>query len=310
MLNKLISFFFVLNMLISGTFGAEPIGYSSKELLVNPSFSKGFRVIGVDGAEEGRFIFDEASEPDWMICQWNSPTSLIENGKISEKYTLSDESKTVYCNPNEKSVLLSLDGTKVYHGQPAALENWPHLLLEQSPLAINDSNAAYYSCDNRIVFSCDIRLAGYELTTNADGVNAAQYLAYFYMSGKNTDEFIWFGVNLFDDRGLQDTSWSVDFAPGSHNMIYTVSTKGTYGLPLRSIYKKGISEKFTKVIIDLTPYMQNCIARANKDNTFGRQADISDFQITGMNIGFELHGNIKCSVESKNLSLKSYSVKA
>ncbi|MEI6579149.1 MAG: hypothetical protein WCN92_06745, partial [Eubacteriales bacterium] len=138
--------------------------------------------------------------------------------------------------------------------------------------------------------------------------NAAQYLAYFYIIGVNNNDFIWFGVNLFDSRGLQDTYWNADTA-GSSNMIYTVSTADTYGCVLKSLNRFGkpyVSDKWTHIKLDLTPHIKNMIAKANETMLFGRTVKAEDFYIGGNNIGFEIHGNYDCTVDIKNYEMTSY----
>lgn len=299
------SFLFALLLLLSTVFPVILNKYTPTELLSDPDFSEGFTVLTISGAEKNA-LTPEGARPQWRIAQWNSKSCLWENRMESNPLTITDGIKMVQINPKNRSALLSIDASKEYGGEPAGLDNWPHLLLEQSPFAVTDDNRGSYSCENRIIFSADVRLADYVPTTNPEGVNAAQFLTYFYMSGKNGNKFIWFGLNLFDDRGLMDTSWSRDFADGAHNMIYTLSTKETYGGKLRTLNRKGVSDEFTHVYVDLTPHIQDCIRKANADNTFGEKVSAEDFYFSGMNIGFEMHGNIRCAVEVKNLSLKSY----
>ncbi|MGN0634835.1 MAG: hypothetical protein ACI4I5_01305 [Acutalibacteraceae bacterium] len=300
------AFLFAFAVLLSEWFGFTLPGYDVSELLSDTQFASGFAVLSADGEEKGQFTFAPDTQPQWKIAQWNSRFCLWDDRVPRDPYTLSDGVKTVRCDPEQGSVLLDMNAAQEYAGEPAALENWPHLLLEQSPFAITQENAHFYSCDNRFLLSMDIRLADYVPTTNPDGVNAAQFLIYFYMSGKNSDDFIWFGLNLFDDRGLQDTTWSRDFADGAHNMIYTLSTRDTYGFSRRSLYQKGVSDEYTRVCVDLTPYIRDCIRRANQSGTFGKTVSPGDFRFTGMNIGFEIHGNIRCAVEFSDLSLRSF----
>ena len=303
---KIKAFLFAVLLFVSNIFGAVPCGYEVGELLSDTAFRSGFEVLSPSGEHEGDFTFSDSSVPEWKIAQWNSKSSLWKNRADSDGFTISDGIKTVSVNPEKNSVYMSIDASKEYGGEPAGLDNWPHLLLEQSPFKKDSEKAELYSCINRIIFSADIRLAEYVPTTNPDGVNAAQFLTYFYMTGTDNRSFIWFGLNLFDDRGLMETSWSRDFADGAHNMIYTVSTKDTYGTKLRTLNKKGVSDKFTHISVDLTPYINDCVEKANSDNTFGKKVSADDFYFSGMNIGFEMHGNIKCAVEAANLSLKSY----
>ncbi len=316
---KISSFFFMLILALSSLFGIPLKCYETKELFKDGDFEKGFTVMSQQtengvGIELGNFTFDEtAEEPSWMIAQWNSGPCLWKNNVSEDKYTISDGlTKTVTYNPDEKSVSMRLNATNVYNGEPATYENWPHLLLEQSPICnyneLSETEKASYNCSaDRIVLSLDIHLKDFVDTTNKDGVNAVQYLAYFYLKGTDNNKFIWFGADLFDNRGYNDINWSLD--KGSGQMIYCLSTKDTYGLKSKSLYRNGkpfVSDEWTHVEIDLTPHIANAMRKANESDTFGQKVNAEDFYIGGTNIGFEVHGNYDCTVEIKNFKLTSY----
>lgn len=319
MLTKIVSFFFMLCLMISSFLGLPLHGYESRTLFNDPDFSQGFYVLSQENTGEatekkGVFSFGEnENAPFWMIAQWNSGACLWDNNISSDNLTVTDGStKWVTYNPEEKSVSLRLNGAEVYKGEPAGDSAWPHLLLEQSPIndyfALSEEEKAFYNLhDNRIVLDLDIRITDYKKSTNPEGINATQFLAYFYLKDTDGHNFIWFGVNLFDDRGLCDTYWAKDTVGG--NMIYSVSTKDTYTCSSRALLKNGepvVSEDWTSIRLDLTPFLEDCIKRANDDNIFGEKVSLSDFYIGGTNIGFETHGNSDCTVEIKNFNLTSY----
>lgn len=318
MFAKIISLFFMLYLAISSVFNIPLNGYESKQLFIDTDFENGFSVISQQtengaGVKLGDFVYNESTTPDWMIGQWNSGECLWADRVESDKYTITDGStKTVTYNPEEKSVLLRLNAANVYNGEVAGDGAWPHLLLEQSPIcdyaALSDKDKTFYNCSaDRIVASLDIKLSDFVDTTNKDGINAAQFLAYFYMKGTEKHEFIWFGLNLFDDRGYQDTYWALDEA--SNCMIYSLSTKDTYGFKSRSLFRNGkpyVSDEWVHVEIDLTEHINDAVKRANEDNIFGRKISKEEFYFGGTNIGFEIHGNYDCTVEIKNFNLTSY----
>ncbi len=316
---KISSFFFMLILTFSSLFGIPLKGYETKELLNDSNFENGFTVMSQQtennaGIKLGNFTYDEATkEPCWMIAQWNSGPCLWENNVSEEKYTISDGlTKTVTYNPEDKSVSLRLNAANIYNGEPATYENWPHLLLEQSPICnyyeLNEKDKAFYNCSaDRIILSLDIRLKDFVDTTNKDGVNAVQFLSYFYLKGTDNNKFIWFGADLFDNRGYNDTYWSLDKASGQ--MIYCLSTKDTYNLKSKSLYRNGkpfVSDEWTHIEIDLTPHIADAMKKANESDTFGVKVSAEDFYIGGTNIGFEVHGNYDCTVDIKNLNLTSY----
>lgn len=319
MFSKLLSLFFILYITISSALGLPIKGYDSKQLFNDPDFSKGFSVVSQqtengNGVKLGNFTYGSYDEiPDWSIAQWSSGKCLWADRAESDPYTITDGvSKTVRYNPADKSVSMRLNAANVYNGQPAGDESWPHLLLEQSPIvnyhALSDSDKSFYNCSaDRIVLSLDIRLSDFVDTVNKEGINAAQYLAYFYLCGTDHQKFIWFGVNLFDNRGCQDTYWALDKA--SNKMIYCVSTKDTYGFEGRSLFRKGkpfVSDEWVHIELDLTPHIEDAMKRANESDTFGTAVSKEDFYISGTNIGFEIHGNYDCTVDIRDFRLTSY----
>lgn len=297
-------------------------GYEQKKLFNDADFANGFTVMSQQtengaGIPLGKFTYNESeNSPSWMIAQWNSGNCLWENSIESDKYTITDGlTKTITYNPEDKSVSMRLNAANVYNGEAATYENWPHLLLEQSPIcdyqALSEDDKAFFNCSaDRIVLNLDIRLKDFVDTTNKDGVNATQYLAYFYLKGTETHDFIWFGVSLFDDRGPTDTAWSLD--EGSGQMIYCLSSKNTFGSDRKSLFRKGkpyISDEWTHVEVDLTPHIEKAMKKANDSDTFSREVKAEDFYIGGVNIGFEIHGNYDCTVDIKNFNLTSYNKK-
>ncbi len=308
-MTKILSFFFMISYCLSSLFGISPLFYNSRQLIADCGFANGFTVLSKEtcngaGVPEGIFSSNRNVTPSWMIAQWGKGPDLWNEGKNTAGHTLSDGvCRSVVWQPEDRSVTLSVDGKGAYGGLPAGTEDFPHLLLEQSPFIADTDSVSFYSCDSdHLVFSADVRLTGYEESSVKDGINAVQFLSYFYVKGKNTDDFVWFGLCLFDDRGPQDTYWAVDIA-GSNNMIYTISTRNVYKSSLNVLRPDG---KNKHIRLDLVPHIDSLFKKINESGVFGRNVSKEDFYIGGMNIGFELHGNASCTAQIKDLSLKSF----
>ncbi len=319
MIRRILSFLFMLYLALSSFFGVELRGYTSRQLFSDTDFSDGFTVVSqkTDGARQiklGDFTyFENGNSPSWTVAQWNSGPCLWENRVESDAFTLTDgQTKTVRYNPDEKSVSLRLNAANVYGGEAAGDGAWPHLLLEQSPLcdyhSLDEKDRAFYNCSaDRTVMSLDIRISDFKDTLNSEGINAVQFLSYIYLSGVNSDDFIWFGLNLFDSRGYMDTLWQKDTVGGL--MIYSLSTKDTFRTERRSLFRNGrpyVSDEWLHVEIDLTDHIDMALKKANADNLFGREVSRKDFFIGGTNIGFEVHGNYDCTVEIRDYKLTTY----
>lgn len=321
MFSKILSLFFAFFMAVSSLFGF-PSAYEAKQLFNDNDFSNGFSVLSQEAINNnsvklGTFSYNGSTvPPSWMIAQWDSGACLWADRAESDAFTITDGiSKTVRYNPDDHSVSMRLNAANIYNGSPAGEYNWPHLLLEQSPIAdyhnLPENEKTFYNCSaDKMVLSLDIKISDFTDTTNSDGINACQYLAYFYLKGTNDKDFIWFGINLFDSRGYCDTYWALDKA--SNNMIYCVSTKDTFGGKNKSLFRNGspyVSDEWIHVELDLAPHIAKAIKKANESNTFGRKVSENDFYIGGTNIGFEIHGNYDCTVDIKDFRLTSYNIK-
>lgn len=321
MLQQILSFIFMMCLTFSSLFGLPVSGYESRQLIADADFENGFTVISqqtADGAGValGDFTYGGDEAPSWMIAQWSSGPCLWQERVEGDIYTLTDgKTKTVTYDPTGKSISMRLNAANIYNGEAASSDAWPHLLLEQSPFcdysSLSERDKSFYSCAaDRMVLELDIRLTDFVDTTNSEGINAVQYLAYFYIKDEVNNRFIWFGVDLFDSRGYNDTYWAEDEASG--NMIYCLSTKDTYGKKYKSLFRNGkpyVSQDWVNVKIDLKPHILKAFEKANKDNLFGEEIYPEDFFIGGTNIGFEIHGNYDCTVEIKDFTLTSYNKK-
>lgn len=319
-LKKIIALIYLLVALIQSIFGFFTKEYTTRELLDDPDFKNGFTVVSMetDNGNQiplGDFTYSQSTAaPCWTIAQWNSKHCLWRERIESDIYTITDgKTKSVTYDPDNNALSMRLNAANIYCGEPAPSDNWPHLLIEQSPFKgyseLSDADKLYYRCDSdKIILSLDVRIKDFNNTTNPEGVNAAQFLAYLYIRGINSDDFIWFGLNLFDDRGLQKTYWNIDTA-GSNNMIYSLSTVDTFGSSRKALFRNGkpyVSDEWTHIELDLTKHLNRLMRKANSSKLYDKKFRKEDFYISGTNVGFEIHGNYDCTFEIKNYRLTSY----
>lgn len=307
--------------------------YNRKGLFHDIHFKNGFKVNRIQNGKDGytpigEWKFPESSDgvPDWFLIQWYSKHCFInERLDVGSPYTITDKarSKTVIYNPEDASLSMNLDATKVYDGKPHTEGLWPHLLIEQRPLCIynelSEEDKSFYRTDcDRLQLEMDIRMPLFVDTTNPDGVNACQFMAYFYLSPFDYDEinngrFIWFGVNFFDSRGPAATYWKKDTY--GTEMIYCASCEDTFGGLENSFYdvnngmKPTPTNEWKHLELDLTRQLDKVVELANQDNTFGRKISKSDFYMRGTNLGFETHGNFNCTFDIRNYDLVAYNKK-
>ena len=326
--------------------------YDATSLLADTDFVNGFdvRPIVNNYNPEGYFEYTGSGDNDnnvWAICPWwthdgdglapsnYAATSLIHNRAETDEYTIADKkgSKVVSYHPEDKSLTMTLNCSKIYDGTPHIKDDastpdvneenrtwWPHLLIEQDPTIYEVDKAVHSADADRIMCELDIRMPKFTPTTNEEGTNGCQFLVYFYLFLKddlNMKQRIWFGACLFDNRGgvAYVPTWHRDSA--SHQMIYCVPQETVYGGLENSYIDATVEDsymKFTPVIddewktlrIDLTPHIDTVVEWANRDNAFGKEITKSDLYFGGVNLGYETHGNIDCTFEIRNFDLVSY----
>lgn len=300
--------------------------YKATRMFKDEAWEYGFVVNKQDqSGVAGEWRYYNRLKPLWQVDPWWTGNCLIENRLVDgDQFKLADKDgiKELKYNPEEKSLSFGLDASKVYNGRAAKNVNeelWPHLLIEQKIGDIykelsEDDKVRYSANADKIYLEMDIRMTDFKDTTNPEGVNAVQFLAYYYLALKDyPGRMIWFGANLFDSRGagLEKTNWQLDTA--SSHMIYALSTADTFGGADNSFFVDGKvvepSEEWKHVRVDITPHIERCIAIANKDMTFGTEVTMDDFYFKGCNVGFEIHGNYDCTFEIKNFNLVSYTKK-
>ena len=296
--------------------------YKVKRLFADEYFENGFRVRHVRPDSEGDFGYtnwsfpESKNEPSWTILPLYSEYCLIEENKdVSNPYVLTDkgDSKVVSYNPEEKSLSLKLDASKVYKGKTTVEKFWPHLLIEQKHICDyknmpeGDEKTFYSASSDRIAVEFDIRLTEYIPTTVPADKNVCQFVGYVYLNLVGANH-IYFGFNPFDNRGPQELFWHIE--AGGSNHIYIMTTEQVFGNLENSFcpvpYDVKVSDEWKHIEVDLTPHIEKILQKANEDLIFGRPVTRDEFYFSGTNLGFETHGNISCTFEIKNYNLVSY----
>lgn len=264
------------------------------------------------------FYGGEALAPRWRLAQWDSGPCLVANRAESDVTTITDGiGRGFVYQPESEQMTFELDTSLYYQGKPAVQGDfWPHLLIEQANFdyaSLSDDAQAYYRCDaDRMVVSFDIRMKDYSITPiDGDWVNAAQFLMYFYVKGVETNDFCWFGLQLFDNRWEKNDhyiGYDGGKADASGAMIYSIGSRYVYENAGRTLYQAGTPEvggAWVHVEIDIRPYLDDMLARGLADGYFDAQS-LSELCINGMNLGWETIGTFDHTMEMRNLRLDSY----
>lgn len=296
--------------------------YKVKRLFPDEGFENGFTVFPLTHDDDRSipgvdWSFPESkNKPSWRLIQHYSLYCLVDEKKeTGNPYELTDvgDSKRVLYNPEEKSLLLKLDASKVYKGKTTVEKFWPHLLIEQKHICDyknmpeGDEKTFYSASSDRIAVEFDIRLTEYIPTTVPADKNVCQFVGYVYLNLVGANH-IYFGFNPFDNRGPQELFWHIE--AGGSNHIYIMTTEQVFGNLENSFcpvpYDVKVSDEWKHIEVDLTPHIEKILQKANEDLIFGRPVTRDEFYFSGTNLGFETHGNISCTFEIKNYNLVSY----
>lgn len=267
---------------------------------------------------------------DATNCIWRNRDETLG------EYTIGDDKGTtrVSINPDDPkgtAVSLTLNGSKIYNGTPHIKDDssttgvdesnrkwWPHLLIEQDDSICPIEDVERNSADaERIFVEFDIRMPKYVASPVKEGTNKCQFLAYFYLRCK--DEWpkpknrIWFGLGLFDDGGSisEHQTWTPDSA--ANQFIYCIPGESIYKGMENSFY--ALTKDTTEMVsanewrhyrVDITPHIDRAVEWINRDNGFKKQVTKEDLYFDGVNIGFEIHGNVDCTFEIRNFNMVAY----
>ena len=214
---------------------------------------------------------------------------------------------------------------------PVEHNTWPHLLIagrtgtnglgemshfngrladHMTGLTEDDRSYFYFSPENYMHFTADVRLNSFNRGNPINGISALQYLLFFEVycdtaCGGSRVSY-WYGFNLFDDRGICIESDQGDVRPDEKTGRLTVL------LPSRAIYTNGMIYRgennfaigeWKHIDIDISARVNELVAQINQHGYPNVTA--SDLRYGGFNIGYEVHGEYWVSMSFKNLKLTS-----
>ena len=293
---------------------------SCLQIIPDPAFLSGFNILSQkDHSDNDRVTLlgtkkcDGNLTPVWNVATWDSGPCLWENRIETDEYSISDGKWRCFSvNKADGSASFTLDSSLYYNGKGAVHgDYWPHLLLENGRFGDNGDSRFYRCSMDRLIFKIDLRMTEYSRIVNPDDwVEAAQFLCFFYLKGIKNDDFIWFGIKLFDSRSMSDPpfiAYDGGKPDASGKLIYHLGTNEAYD-GAEGLWKNGqpsADGEWKSVCVDMKPHLNAAFNRAKQDGAI-KSDGTGDLFIDGMNIGFETIGTFRHTIEIKNMGLFSY----
>ncbi|MBO7679157.1 MAG: hypothetical protein J6S75_05760, partial [Thermoguttaceae bacterium] len=162
-------------------------------------------------------------------------------------------------------------------------------------------------------FSFDVKIDSWENCMSPEeyvpSLHTAQTTAYFIVKNvregsPDQNDYVWLGIPIFDARyRVLSPYCALDGDPkvlGTGKLIYTLGGEDVY----ESVYggDNPYDGQWCHGEIDLSAKLKEALDRAN-ERGFLTQTEISDLAVVHFNIGWEVPGTFRASMEIKNLRL-------
>jgi hypothetical protein len=238
----------------------------------------------------------------WSLAQWDSKSSIASTGTFENGGTsFADSSKRVTIFPDGK-LEFATSGLAEYDGVYG--KKTFTLILQQSidaPPQVSEMESLKFSVDMQLIFN-DRHI------TNA--VEAAKGAAIFPVnfilqnlnpSSPGYQQYLWLQFNTFDDRtAFPEHFFMLD--PGTKMFMYNI--------PYRDFSATSLhSASLVHLEADILPHVKLGLQKAF-DGQILKSTQLSDYRVSGFNIGFEVSSLNVTTIQFKNLSLRMKSSQA
>ncbi|MFA5693376.1 MAG: hypothetical protein WC907_07120 [Acholeplasmataceae bacterium] len=284
------------------------------EVLHDNEFKNGFKLLGVkptlNQRDVHKYLKTNNSKDDihWFLSQWWTPydLSLGQSNIKNNFYEFKTKSRKVTLENNK--LFLYLNGKEEYLGKNRQREgSWAHLLLEQDFVRKIDVNKTSLFNLN---LNFNIRKVNEFKSLKYDkDIHAAQFLLYFVVFARDDDEdynyqgfnqeFLWFGVPLYDNRlDKFEHIYHVDSgAEGTTNRLIYLMDSSNY------LKEKIIFNKDYEININLMPHIKKALDFAKKNKYINQ--DAKKYEIGYLNIGWEIPGAYEVEASINKISIKT-----
>ena len=280
-----------------------------KSLFIDKNFKNGISVQGTDiaatGADYVGFLDyggeSENAEPIWFITQFGSRFDISKGDfeKIGEKhYRYTDKSKIFEVNTETGAFKMGITGSLEYDKPRIYGQSLAGLLI--TPSKVVENNLADME---KLVFDLDFCIEKAENKMSAEDYDeenhAAQFLFYFFVGDKLSDDWYFVGVPMYDNRKEFAAEWRQQDNPDQKEttglFVYVPATKECYSEAIKIGEEKHL-------YLDMLNFIYKGLEYA-KSAGFMRNTEKENLYIKGFNLGWEIPGTFDCLA-----SVKEYDV--
>jgi hypothetical protein len=283
-----------------------PARPAESEVIRDNSFRQGFILWRPKPGKHAKYGeirgLETNAAPVWGLSQWSSrfPIQPVGHRTAEGSLVFSNAAKIITLQPPHADLALAANSAVEYGpGSRKAGEPWVHLIIEQEfekPPFLHALAAAKFHLEARLLRAASLHRGDYD-----PGVHAAQFQVFFTVQNRNPQsagfgDFLWFGIPVYDNRHSHPPEFkSRDFG-GTEKFIFT---------PAATAFTSSSAHDGKWILIDrdLLPLMREALEMAWAKGFLSRSANIADYAIGGMNMGWELPGMFDVALETRKLSL-------
>lgn len=282
------------------------------ELIQDNHFTQGFRVIAPQHDArviEGYLNRNKHTEPVWDMVQWHSRYT-INKAEVQEldagARRFANEAKSItICPPGKdlSDLILLLDSRPEFEGKfRQDGQPWPHLLVEQAITncpSMAELNSLTFHIEAKLLESeCDTS-EGYKPATHTAQVPFVLTIQNCNKNSPGYGDFGWFIIPLYDHRYRDWPEYiAQDTADPSKKMIYTPGAKAC---GVKSLHDR----QWVTVDTDMLPILLKGMEESWARGYLADSRNLNDYRISSINLGWEVTGLAKASIQIRNLGLKA-----
>lgn len=278
-------------------------------LLSDPRFEKGLALKRASTPSPGNLypFGSRTDSPFWELAEWGSRFELRDSVRQLETdgtVTYANEGKILSFRRTDRGVTLNMEvyASREYDLPRQPNQGWPHLLLEQE-----FQEKPFLKDLQSLILKFKGRLTRAEMRMDTGdfnpGLHTAQFQLFLTIQNRNAasphfGDYLWFGIPLYDYRYSQIPLYAAqDVGKGdaTGKFIYSVGSQ-ELGVPS---FRPG---EWVSLGQDVYPHILTALETAWARGYLQGSA-FDEFQISGMNLGWEVPGTFDVGFEFTDFDL-------